>query len=862
MQSGEKSFNVLVISDVGGGTEYLGEDNFIGLAHYINQIPNSEKPNFLIINGGLIPEFPMTGSSRYRDKLLSIKKGGVSNANDAAAIVKPHVERLVNSLPSNATAIYVLGKADFENIKLIEDTLNKEFAYSAESLASRLDSTIEGIRAQRTNIRAYTSSRRSLAEQQASSPGLAREEEIRKTDRKLKAERAILDELTFRKDILQKLYEMSLDKSSKEDIKKMIKNATARQDDIQRQLEDPSTTPQQADALRTESKRQASILKALNYRYEHAINTESTNAMAQRMKQAYTFTKNIVVSKEAVDLIREAALSYYGSTIRDALGRKRDVIVNMEEVALYEKSSGGYEFNLVVSNSMNMSSLSYQKTSNSQMPDRFERLLKNGGILSYDKLLSKPLTLLVSGNNTYTSFSIDPIKDNSEALLAVLSQGPFFDISGIASLWNNRIKTKQTQAFEKGYLDSGASMVKVNPDGTVQFSIISSELLKAERRASDVEELGAATKLITGTKPNSDTEGSTKPGLDLLIASNKRPSELTEKDATILGSGGIMQTIPHHAEGPPQDPRQMKVAVISDVHFGNYSDAKLLQESVKDALARKPDVLIFSGDIIEGNHNNYKYVNRPESEVTFPRDYEKQLIESGISGEELKAKLLESYYSSKSRVISNIDAQARPFMEIAMPLIDDVIMRGGSVIFVSGNHYNKTYSDWQLDESTRLRDMTAVHLMAHEEQGKLDSGWKDRLFAVSGSDYGAESFKIDGIRIATSHKVGPTESAMISFAEKKKSDVELSVGGHFHSFKVVSANGIIVAESPAMQEAKDNPYLKRISIPVGDTTGYMFLDLKVDAEKGKIVAAEISPVFRKDLIKESKGIGPVKVKTA
>jgi len=64
--------------------------------------------------GGAIPDLPRKGSRGNFNRLLVVEEG-VANIEDAAAVIKPHLERILKELPQNAQVVYAFGKEDVEN---------------------------------------------------------------------------------------------------------------------------------------------------------------------------------------------------------------------------------------------------------------------------------------------------------------------------------------------------------------------------------------------------------------------------------------------------------------------------------------------------------------------------------------------------------------------------------------------------------------------------------------------------------------------------------------------------------------------------------------------------------------------------
>ncbi|MDE1768635.1 MAG: hypothetical protein KGH67_03560 [Candidatus Micrarchaeota archaeon] len=121
------TYNVLVISELNGAKKYMYDEGLIGLAHYLKSLAQPEEPYMFVIGGGLLPEIPGKGGPRNMDK-LRVLRDGVKNFDDAAAVMKPHMERMFSPLPDLAQIVYVMGPADQSNIQEINRHVSLNYA--------------------------------------------------------------------------------------------------------------------------------------------------------------------------------------------------------------------------------------------------------------------------------------------------------------------------------------------------------------------------------------------------------------------------------------------------------------------------------------------------------------------------------------------------------------------------------------------------------------------------------------------------------------------------------------------------------------------------------------------------------------
>ena len=129
----KRKFNILVLSDIGGATKYMSDDNLIGMAQYLRNIPTEDKPNMLVINGGILPFFPQRGSNRSNDYLDVIMEN-LQYIRDTAAVMKPHLERLVAQTPEDCKIIYITSESDQRNIDEYIRDLGLDFKFHRERI--------------------------------------------------------------------------------------------------------------------------------------------------------------------------------------------------------------------------------------------------------------------------------------------------------------------------------------------------------------------------------------------------------------------------------------------------------------------------------------------------------------------------------------------------------------------------------------------------------------------------------------------------------------------------------------------------------------------------------------------------------
>jgi len=905
-------FNILAVSGLGGATILESSDNLIGLARYIRKLPPHEKPNMLYISD-LLPYYPTRGSNRSNDYLDIIEKN-LQFVRDAAAALKPHMERLQRALPSNTDVVYVISDQDRRNIDELARDIGLEFKGRIAHLEKRMRDTISFI-VGREAIIATTEKSLSVLSEELKNDGLSAEErkahkaEFENASIKLKVNQEEKEEAEYRLGLINTLYMMKLVKLPEDEVTARFKQKVEESAAIEKEYDEVKRGDKNYDDVTSRSKSVSNEIRLLSERLKDIDEMKAIIEKNIANIQIDIFSHNALTPKNSHDVITELARSYYLTDIKNAFGRKRPVNIQFEKVALHEGKSGRTKLNVITAYDLSVKQGSRKKSSNDSIAEKLNTLVVNG-VLDKQKLYAKPLTIVITGKNNFTSFSIDPPYDRSKkSTLAALAQGPLWSRKGVAEAWNRGINTKDTQAVENGYISSGATAIRVRGNGPIEYCIISDEYLSYMRAKDDKEEakmLLRSNKLAELSQPapaNGKQDIAHRRELDKIVALNKRPSELKPEELPLV-AGNLRGVLPYQDTDLKSmyDIEKIKVAVFTDAHVGSHSKLKVLEASVKDALARKPDVVVFGGDNLEGFLNSYAAVTRYGMTYDFVERYEEQL-KSLVDKSEVNPRLVSLLKESMLKVRYNIDEQPSIFLNKLFPLIDDVSLRGGALIYTSGNHPNKTEEGWHRDEATTLAGYTVAHLTGNIKALGMMKGYieiarnfvtseakqPDGLYSspqalqavekvlntmeelverdflaikkalknirvISGSEYGADELEVNGIKMFVSHKIGKdSESSMLNFVEKKETDAVVGIAGHDHIFATDYAGGKLLVKVHSNQDSLDNPYTKRIAMPIGPfLNGYAFLELEVNKKTNSIFKANVIPVFETDLLRVDK----------
>ncbi|MEM3291017.1 MAG: hypothetical protein QW046_05825, partial [Candidatus Micrarchaeaceae archaeon] len=567
------------------------------------------------------------------------------------------------------------------------------------------------------------------------------------------------------------------------------------------------------------------------------------------------FTHNVRIKPDIEKIINKLAKMEYYSYIND-IDRKHRVAILDKDLTFISKKLNNFEFTIALKAEpiLGTSSKMYNKNSNTLAADNFYRYVETIG---KREVLQKPLTMLISGGNVFTSFSVEPTLDlDREKIFVSLAKGTFADREALGELYNQKIITRTTKTVEKLPPDSSASIVDIFPDGYVAHTSITSEFLKIKRIEADKRELAVATELIKLKKANktaqsshtADTEAEEivkDPKLEKLILEQKRPSELKSYEIPKLSTKQILELIPYAAKEIPNNIKKLAVVAMSDIHEGGWAENDLLEKAVQKGKeyihnldSSRIPILLLNGDIIEGNLANFK--NSPQ-QLTLPNtfyEYRNYLQKLGLSGDQINAELVKFF--NRVSIIQTISAQAESVIQKLLPVIDETISKNGYIWIVSGNHFNKTNKTHEYDEATELAGIIKLYL-----KGKGVS--EGRVIVVTGEDYGIGNINIDNEdTIRVQHKLARALEQKPQAILQKRVPVAAVFEAHYHEPKHTISGDLQTFETPAMQYEDENTYVSEFPQAISDATrGFIIAEL--DLKDNKTIKSVLYPILRANL---------------
>jgi hypothetical protein len=464
----------------------------------------------------------------------------------------------------------------------------------------------------------------------------------------------------------------------------------------------------------------------------------------------------------------------------------------------------------------------------------------------------------------------------------IVQQGTFADPKLMTDAWNRKIKLPQTDSVDRSHFDSGITIVRVDKEGAFSFDMIGYQELYERAKHIHNSENDQLTRRMkggvdrfmkqkaaknrkdaqeSGTNGNeSEMDGESQKALERGYLESELPSKLSdpqlrERVSALLENmtekSGVIDAL-----APKRgivDYRKVRAEIFSDTHIGagntldTFSNYELLEACIMDSRERGlPDILIFGGDMVEGalgSKLNELVARNYISQKEFMKRIEQK---AGLSSEErLSAKmeyLTRQTYASPVMVVEEQVNRLTPLLKHAV----DVINAGGEVIVVSGNHYNLSQRNENLDEATHLaKDIR--HLGGFEQNDP-------RIHTFSGGWQGSGQVTVKGIPIFGIHHGNGSKDKITGLMDHRISqrrDGFFFVEGHFHTPVFGKDLEGIFLSAPSI--APTIPFVDQAGLASG-LRGYTRMDFFVNEDGTHRYRANVMHVFEDQLKKYVKAI--------
>ncbi len=902
------TYKIFSIGNIGGSQTYMSRENLIGLTSYIEGLNPDEKPNTLVIGSGIFPFIPLRGGPQNNNYSATITKE-INTLHDAAVFMKPIMQRITKVVPEKCDIIYVYGDDDLKNIASIKGSLALLYKHDKDSLESEIkdenliiSSRLEILNSMKepknkllqirnkdmaaldkfkNNNQNIKGSKKYNEELEILSKRIENDEkEVKNIKIKEKMNKEEKNEAEERLKLLNELYSLSLKNynDNKDKLEQDLKSKTEKSTNISEKIKKTSNSTE-LNNLTAESKALSSSIRLITNRLIEMNNLKEQSKLNQENQTIDRFSFNSQTDTTSQAILTKLSNLYYLGYLKDAFGRKRKIdfqvtkdenkkVVNNKIISL---GSGKYEykFNLLTASSLTAiySGLIDNINNNKAIEKIYlfneNNLLKN----EYNKEID---TILITEKNNFSSFTIEPSENRSPNLIFALSQGPFTDPEKVSECWNRGINTPYTKTVQNSALSSDMSIIKVhsNLDNPLEYITITADKLKEaynEKIKSEYKILNDRWEKIKDKDIDYNLSKYTNKDLEKHVALNKLPSELKDWELK-----KYYQEIKNKLEDPiskinkyKKEGDKLLLGILSDTHIGNQSEISVITKSVEKMKEEKIDVLFLMGDMLDGFYKNHGIEPNEIDSLANKTKVEDYLRKNN-------PEVLSKFYELNSKkIMPNIDEQVIVFLDKIYDLVKDVAERGGTILSVSGNHYNKTEGQGHRDESTIITNAIKLKLEGYKaglleanpkspSVGKLvkniDNALKG-LTAIVGGNFGAGEKSINGINFALSHENAAKETDLSGHNIKKRTTALVNIAGHDHIAKIVWEGKKLIVKVPSTQEAVSS-FIKYLPIAVGEfpegaINGCTVLKLKMGEENKYIGSTNVKYYLARNLLRTS-----------
>ncbi|MGV8086593.1 MAG: hypothetical protein ACP5N1_03100 [Candidatus Woesearchaeota archaeon] len=340
-----------------------------------------------------------------------------------------------------------------------------------------------------------------------------------------------------------------------------------------------------------------------------------------------------------------------------------------------------------------------------------------------------------------------------------------------------KISNNHTKRYEKGPYGSAAIIHTENSDKVNSFTVIdTAKLIEFGKLASEIE---TYEKYIN----NEEVTDEVKLQLQNIVKENYK-----------------------------------KIEAAGDMHIGDadnmdrYSKYQLIKASqIYQEKNGLPNILSYD-EILHGTESRV-FASASRYEAKTPEQFQALVIDPilrnpNMSAEEKLDKIArESLINHRGITIHNGALQLREAKRILEPYVNKVLENNGKVIFMSGNHYNK--STRESDEATQLA--TALCALKYVDGNQVYE------FNGNGNDVGLGTMHLEGDKkLFAMHRFPVNQDeiyGMMKHLRSMNSDVDIAIAGDRHQPGAGYADGHLVVLHPGYETI--NKFVPLIGKPAG-----------------------------------------------
>ncbi|MGC8730276.1 MAG: hypothetical protein ACP5RP_02760 [Candidatus Micrarchaeia archaeon] len=876
----KKPVKIMIVGEIGGGTKYFDERALLGLYHMLKSYSNASLPDYLIFNGGVLPEIPKYATKGSADKLHIIEEG-INNMDDAVIAVKPSLNRIMSMLKernAKTTVIYVMSPEDRANIK----NRNYERLIGAYNNSPEVIQELKEAYISKINSNEFVLS--NLKESQKANE-TTKEVDMAEYERKAKYLKKKIAE------VLDQIYDYSLivkqyeklqiswirehpeksavnddkakelfgekDKWSKslyeEKEEALIKTYKSAADELK--SIDPKKYPEKYKKVEGVVKEIEGMIEGLSYKTIRDAKKAADKFSAESPVKTTgdIFTGNLKASRDVQEIARNIANMEISSHIKDAFGRKYPITILQAEEPEYAMEPLLYSIisskkinMLIANNPTNVSSLFSSNPKNS-----LERILKIP--------MQKPgIDLVIGGHSIIAEVEAVPQVNNGKCSYLILSP-PFIKIDKLAELWKLGIKTPYTMAYEKSKfkMSSGIWEIAIGENKNSFTYHLNEEFLDfymkeaAEQRGALVEKLHLYAAEEDGRKHGKLLE---KLGEELgdfsrkLWLEHKMPSEWNDSIIKeFLRESGIKETdyagvnkLANIIEGKDKvtETKFIRAMKFVDKHFpeaySNIASKEIKINGVSDShIGGAGRGFYAPQELLQGFIR--KTVDDPPDILVFGGD----MLDANYKNFSSEKSQDTDYYTNLPEFVEFIKGKVPKGQERIA--IDRYISRAGRQIDnISDQHRIFVQSINALNNIPDKKKPAIWLVSGNHYNGRFEARDDDeaiklsisfsspqyKLTIVPGGDYGIGTASFNGVKFMLRHSLTPK----IFDSLRVSNDTTGAFVGHAHKFDFIVKGDQFIANIPA--SAYVNSFPEQIGIPASeDLRGFSRYKIFLRGEK-------------------------------
>ncbi len=884
----ERETRIWSVGELGGGTNYFGKDNLLGIYKMLkDRISNGKEPDLIVFHGEVLPEIPKFISKQGRQRSLVISDL-IENVDEASVMMKPHLSRITDIIKEKGARtrlVYIMGHSDVMNIDREYDILNSSYNYNPRhifimrqryiQILSELEKKEESLRLQIAEKEKavhglYGKRGKSKAIDKLNSDivRLGEKKDQKKSEIKDNREiKGLYSELVKAwiiegsRDLKYLMEEVGeyldnelfdvIAKYRREDAVGLAKSYETELEKIITKIKRESGKPKSLKSVAKLERKTKEIGNFLTKLSNEIITREKAGEEKKhnaRLEQGHRFTNNIPGTPTRSKISYELASRIMKSRIKDVFGRKESVEIVEDNCT----SIGLNGLKLFLSNKPSNTSHMFLKSPN-----------KGVGSVNWAlRTVSSDADIMITSGSPLGLSTYVPKHDQSEQFCYQLSSPPCVDSTKIVDSWNARLKTWFTEILTKGKGSLGSGFDEIEVQGSkIKHTFFSEDILRRKADMEKEEQSIVLAKMIerAGTYEVPSAELDKK---DKIQLSNKLPREITNKRlfAKMLkelevngrterkalaglvrshsfdgGSSAVGQkTRDFFSEyfvpsGSSREIEKKNFVILTDVHVGSpgigYPNELLLNAAVSYIKKNVKESFVLS---FMGD-NIEGNLRDHKNEMHIDNDPTNLTRFKGFIEEKGINPGTEEYKRNLEKYATWLYYKTPKANTNAQA---DAFVDGVRPLLDDLRVSSVVVVDGNhLNKSYMRKDVTESGLLFRSIEQSVPEEKRKSVKRIYGGDYGHGDVVIGDLPVLLSHSVVPEQIIGDLGMEEG-----LAIGGHRHVHELATSGGKVAFTGAQMQG--DTGYPQTIGVPVSESLrGFSVLSVYYDPkEPGKVLA--------------------------